>query len=130
MSLFKGLFGPSKETVWRQLAEKVEGRFIEGGMFGQDAVQTTSGDWIITLDTYSDDDMSTYTRLRAPYVNSEGLFFTIYRAGLFDRLGKLLGMRNIEIGYPRFDRQYVIKGNSERRVRKFLENDRIRELID
>jgi len=130
MSLFKGLFGPSKETVWRQLAEKVEGRFIEGGMFGQDAVQTTSGDWIITLDTYSDDDMSTYTRLRAPYVNSEGLFFTIYRAGLFDRLGKLLGMRNIEVGYPRFDRQYVIKGNSERRVRKFFENDRIRELID
>jgi len=130
MSLFQGLFGPSKEKIWRQLAEKVGGRFTAGGLFGHDAVQITSGDWIITLDTYSDDDMNTYTRLRAPYVNPEGLFFTIYRAGLFDRLGKLLGMRNIEVGYPRFDRQYVIKGNSERGVRKFFDNDRIRELID
>ncbi len=130
MSLFKGLFGPTKAKIWRQLAEKVEGRFIEGGLFGHDAVQVTTSDWIITLDTYSDENDRTYTRLRAPYVNPEAFFFTIYRAGLFDRLGKLLGMRNIEVGYPRFDRQYVIKGNSERGVRKFFENDRIRELID
>ncbi len=130
MSLLNGLFGPSKEKVWRQLAEKVEGRFIEGGLFGQDAVQVSSGDWIITLDTYSDDDMNTYTRLRAPFVNPEGFSFTIYRAGFFDGLGKLMGIQDIKVSYPRFDRRYVIKGNSEHRVRTFFENDRIRELID
>ncbi len=130
MRLLKGRFGPSKEKIWRQLAEKVEGRFIEGGLFGQAAVQITSGDWIITLDVYADDDMNTYTRLRAPFVNPEGFFFSIDRSRFFTGLASLLGRQDIEVGYPSFDRRYVIKGNSERGVRKFFENDRIRELID
>ena len=130
MSLLKALFGPSKEEIWRQVAAQVEGRFSDGGFFGTDFVQVTTGDWIITLDTYSDDDGNTYTRLRAPYVNPEGFFFTIYRSGFFTGLKKLLGMQDIEAGYTRFDDNYVIQGNSEHRVRKFLENDRIRELID
>jgi hypothetical protein len=130
VSLLKALFGPSKEMVWRQVAEQMQGRFVGGGVFGTDVVQAKTGDWIITLDTYTDDDMNTYTRLRAPYVNPEGFFFTIYRSGFFTGLKKLLGMQDIEVGDPRFDDDYVIQGNSEHRVRKFCENGRIRELID
>ena len=129
MSLLKALFGPSKEMVWRQVAEQMQGRFVGGGVFGTDVVQAKTGDWIITLDTYTDDDMNTYTRLRAPYVNPEGFFFTIYRSGFFTGLKKLLGMQDIEVGDPRFDDAYVIQGNSEHRVRKLFGNDRIRELI-
>lgn len=33
MSLFRALFGPSKEEVWTQLAQRVEGRFVDGGLF-------------------------------------------------------------------------------------------------
>ncbi|MEE8148484.1 MAG: hypothetical protein V3T24_12820, partial [Longimicrobiales bacterium] len=133
MSFLKALFGPSKGEVWRELAQQVEGRFVEGGFLGTDVVQATAGDWIITLDTYtvsSGNSSTTYTRLRAPYVNPEGFFFTIYRNGFFSGLGKLFGMQDIEVGYPRFDHAYIIQGNSEHRVRKFCENDRIRELID
>jgi hypothetical protein len=39
-------------------------------------------------------------------------------------------MQDIEVGYPGFDDNYIIQGNSQHRVRKFCENDRIRELID
>ena len=133
MSLLRALFGPSKESVWRSLAEQVEGRFVEGGFLGTDVVQVATGDWIITLDTYtvsSGNSSTTYTRLRAPYVNPEGFFFTIYRAGFFSGLGKLMGMQDIEVGHPRFDDAYIIKGNSEHRIRQFCQNDRIRELID
>ena len=131
MSLLKALFSPSKEVVWRQLAKQVEGRFVEGGFFGTDVVQARTGDWIITLDTYVDsNDDTTYTRLRAPYVNPEGFVFTIYRTRFFTGLNKLFGMQDIEVGYARFDDDYVIQGNSEHRVRKFFENERIRELID
>ena len=129
MSLLKGLLSSNKEAVWRQLAEQAEGRFIGGGFLIPDVVQARTGDWIFTLDTYTDDD-TTYTRLRAPYVNPEGFVFTIYRTRFFTGLEKLFGMQDIEVGYPRFDNDYVIQGNSEHRVRKFFENDRIRELID
>jgi len=133
MSLLRALFGPSKEEIWRQLARRVEGRFVEGGFFGTDVVQVSTGDWIITLDTYTvstGKSSTTFTRLRAPYVNPEGFFFKIYRSGFFSGLGKLMGMQDIEVGYPGFDDNYVIQGNSEHRVRKFCENERIRELID
>ncbi len=133
MSLLRVLFGPSKEEIWRQVAEQVEGRFIDGGFFGTDVVQAATGDWIITLDTYTvrrgKGQSTTYTRIRAPYVNPEGFFFTIYRSWFFSGLGKLMGMQDIEVGHPRFDNAYIIKGNSEHRVRKFCENERIRELI-
>ena len=40
-----------------------------------------------------------------------------------------VGSQDIEVGYPGFDDNYVIQGTSEHRVRKFCENERIRELI-
>lgn len=40
-----------------------------------------------------------------------------------------MGSQDIEVGYPGFDDNYVIQGTSEHRVRKFCENERIRELI-
>ena len=91
MSLLEALFGPSKKEIWRQLAERVGGRFIDGGFTGADVVQVRAGDWINTLDTYSDGDV-TFTRLRAPYVNPEGFSFTIYRSGFFSGSGKITSL--------------------------------------
>ena len=133
MSLLKALFGPSREEIWRQLSGEVGGRFHEGGLFTQSAVQARTDDWIITLDTYTQhtgNTHQTFTRLRAPYFNPEGFRFEIYRAGLFSELGKVLGMEDIEVGHTRFDRDFVIKSNAPRRVRRLFDNRKIRHLID
>ena len=130
MSILRALFGPSKEEIWRQLAEEIGGAFSERGFLrGKTAVQAKTGDWIITLDAVEDDDLNAVTRLRAPYVNPEGFTFEIHRAGIFSRLETALGWQDIEVGYPRFDRDFVIKGNSPARVRGLFANDRIRSLI-
>ena len=133
MSLLKALFGPSQEEIWRQLSSEVGGHFHEGGLFSHAAVQARTDDWIITLDTYTQSTGNmhqTYTRLRAPYFNPEGFRFEIYRAGIFSGLGKALGTQDIEVGHPRFDRDFVIKGNAPRRVRRLFDNEKIRDLID
>ena len=129
MSFLKALFGPSRKDVWRQLAGEVGGQFHEGGFLNPFAVQTRTGDWIITLDTYTSGDgktNQTFTRLRAPYFNPEGFRFEIYRAGLLSGLGKAMGLQDIEVGHPRFDRDFVIKGNAPRRLRRLFDNRRIR----
>ena len=59
----------------------------------------------------------------------ETLGFTVYRAGLFTPLGKLLGAQDIETGYAQFDRDFVIKGSDESKVRALFANDEIRRLI-
>ena len=133
MSFLRALFGPSQKEIWRQLSGEVGGHFHEGGLLTSSAVQARTGDWIVTLDTVTHGDgktNQTFTRLRAPYFNPEGFRFQVYRASIFSGLGKALGMQDIEVGHPRFDQDFVIKGNAPRRVRRLFDNKRIRRLID
>lgn len=133
MSFLKSLFGPSRKEIWQQLSQDVGGRFHGGDFLTPSAVQARADDWIITLDTFTvstGKSSQTYTRLRAPYFNPEGFRFEIYRATLFSGLGKGLGMQDIDVGHPRFDEDFVIKGNAPGRVRRLFDNERIRRLID
>jgi len=132
MGLFRRLFGPSRKEIWTQLSAEIGARYKEGGFWKGDKVEATHGDWTVTLDTYS---VSTgkvtivYTRMRAPYVNPGGLRFKIYRAGIFSGVGKMLGMQDIEINVDPFDRDFIIKGTDEEKVRELFSNPRLRELV-
>jgi hypothetical protein len=126
------LFGPSKEEIWRQLSSEIGAHFIEGGFWRGDKVQASVGEWSVTLDIYTvhaGNAHVKYTRLRAPYVNSDGFRFLVYRAGLFSGLGKHMGMQDVEVGVPDFDRVFVIKGNNETLLRWLFADDRLRTLL-
>jgi hypothetical protein len=136
MAFLKALFGPSREEMWRKLADEVGASYVDGGFWKGDKVDIQHGEWTITLDTYTvsnstgnSTSSTTYTRLRAPYVNPEGFQFTIYRKGLFSSLGKLFGMQDVEVGFAEFDENFIIKGNDERKLKALFANERIRGLI-
>ncbi|MDP4091334.1 MAG: DUF3137 domain-containing protein [Bacillota bacterium] len=127
-----GLFGPSKREVWEQLSREINAEYVEGFWSGS-GVQAHVDNWIIVLDTYTVSNgrsSTTYTRIRAPFVNLADFYFCIYRRGLFSDLGKLLGMQDIEIGYPEFDEDFILKGNDEEKVRQLLSDEKIRHLIE
>jgi hypothetical protein len=124
------LFGPSTRTIWRQLSEDIEGKFVGG--WGGAKVQGTHGEWTVTLDSFVVPAGKTFvhfTRMRAPYVNPDGFRFTIYRRSIFSGVGTWLGMQDIEVGDPAFDDEFVIKGTDDGRVRSLLSNPKLRELI-
>jgi hypothetical protein len=132
MGILREWFGSSKEEIWRQLADQTGGRYIDGGFWGSSKVSAVHGQWTMTLDTYTVSNgktSSTYTRLRAPYINKDNFRFTIYRKSIFSNLGKLLGMQDVEVGYPQFDEDFIIQGNNESRLRELFGNARIRQLI-
>lgn len=131
MGLLRDIFGPSKEEIWRQIASDIRANYDDGGFWGKDILRYQSGNWEITLDTYrtGDDNQYTHTRMRAPFINKDGLYFHVYRAGIFSGLGKMLGMQDIEIGDPFFDDDFVIKGNSEEKVKLLLNDPTLRSLI-
>ncbi|HEX8707258.1 MAG TPA: hypothetical protein VF723_03265, partial [Pyrinomonadaceae bacterium] len=39
------------------------------------------------------------------------------------------GMQDVEVGYPDFDRDFIIKGNDEKKLRALFANQKIRRLI-
>ncbi|MDE3259472.1 MAG: DUF3137 domain-containing protein [Gemmatimonadota bacterium] len=136
MSIRRSIFGPSKDEIWRQIASDIEGEFVDGGFWGENAVTYNHGEWRIVLDTrtestYSGTMMMTvqYTRMRAPFVNKDGLYFDISLEGFLSSIGRLFGMRDIVIGDRFFDDRFLIKGNSPEKIKLLLADERIRELI-
>ncbi len=132
MGLLRSFFGPSKDEIWSQIAHDIGGQYIDGGFWGRDALVYQHGEWTVVLDTYtvrSNNSSTTYTRMRAPFVNKDGLYFKIYREGLFSSVGKFFGMQDFEIGDSFFDEQFVIKGNHLDQIRLLLADEPLKELI-
>lgn len=136
MSIRRSIFGPSKDEIWRQIASDLDGEFLDGGFWRENAVAYSHGQWRIILDTrtettYSGTMMMTmqYTRMRAPFVNKDGLYFDVSLEGFLSSIGRLFGMRDIVIGDRFFDDQFLIKGNSPEKIKLLLADERIRELI-
>jgi hypothetical protein len=132
MNIFRTPFGPSRKELWRQLSAETGAEYVDGGLWKSDRVQAIHGQWTVTLDTHTVHTgkvVIVYTRLRAPYVNTDGFRFTIYRRGLFSGIARMLGMQDVEIGDEQFDRDFIVKGNDESKLRALLSNARLRELI-
>jgi hypothetical protein len=132
MSFLLQLFGSSREEVWRRLAEETGSSFVDGGFWHGSKVVIRVKEWTLTLDTFTvstGKHSTTYTRLRAPYVNKDGFRFRIYRKSVFSGLGKLFGMQDIEIGEPEFDESFIIQSNNPGKVRQLLSHEPLRAMI-
>jgi hypothetical protein len=136
MGYFKSLFGPCQEEVWSALRAQIGGEIVPGSFWKGQKLQAQAHDWTVTLDEYTVMMMAgkvhtaiPYTRMRAPFPNPGGFRFTIHRASVFSALGKILGMQDIEVGYPEFDSDFVIKSNDEDKVKTLCRSDRLRALV-
>ncbi len=127
-----GLFGPSKDEIWKSISEEIQAAYEKGDFWHDSRIEARHGSWVLTLDTFTQsygNSMITYTRMRAPFVNPSAFRFKIYKEGFFSGIGKALGGQDIEVGDPDFDGSFIIKGNDEERVRLLFQNQRIRTLI-
>ncbi len=132
MGILREMFGPSRKEIWQQFCAQTGSTFVEGGFARTDKIEATHGPWTVTLDTFAvptGKSTIVYTRIRAPYVNPDGFRFTVYRNGIFTEIAKWFGMQDVTVGYDDFDRDFIIKGNSEEKLRRLFSSARIRELI-
>jgi hypothetical protein len=132
MNILRKVFGPSRKEIWRQFCAQTGTTFVEGGFARTDKIEAAHGPWTVTLDTFA---VSTgkstivYTRMRAPYVNPDSFRFDVYREGIFTEIGRWFGMQDVNVGFPEFDSEFVIKGNSEEKLRRLFSSQEIRRLI-
>lgn len=125
-------FGPSKAEIWRQLSEAIGATYVESRFLKGDRVEATHKEWVVTLDTFVVPAGKAYipcTRMRAAFVNPSGFRFSVYRTSIFSGIAKVLGMQDIEVGDDAFDRDFIVKGSDESRVRTLLASVRLRELL-
>lgn len=107
---------------YQRLAQRHVGRFEAGGWFGRPKAEFEHGGAHVVVDVYSTGGKhpTYYTQVhfflgRQPSVRCE-----VYPEGMWSRVGKLLGMQDIEIGSPGFDARYTIKGDDGAALRNLL----------
>ncbi|MBI5364826.1 MAG: DUF3137 domain-containing protein [Planctomycetes bacterium] len=132
MSLLKKWFHDSRPDIWKQLSHELGGEYTKGTWKGGERLEVRHGEWILTLDTFvipAGKVMIPMSRMRAPFVNADGLRMKLSREHVFTKVGKWLGMQDIQIGVPEFDKTFLIRSNDERKVREFLANEKLRALL-
>ena len=133
MGLLRDIFGPSKNEIWSQIAAEVGGEFKKDGAMKSGGIRCQHQQWELILDTFvvSNGKSSTpYTRMRAPFVNKDDLYFKIYRKSIFTGIRSFFGMHDIEIGDPYFDDEFVIKGNNAQKIRELLADPQLKDLMN
>jgi len=133
MKPLRALFGKNQSRIWEELAAELGARFTDGGNWKGDRIQVDQGEWTVTLDHFVvmiGNVPVTYTRLRAPFVASGGFRFKIYRRSFGSDLATKLGMQDVEVGHAAFDRDFVIKGNDQRKLRQLFDCPDVRRLLE
>lgn len=133
MGLLNDVFGPSKNEIWSQLAAELGGEHKADGMMKSGGVRCQHKQWEFVLDTCVVDSgkvTKQYTRMRAPFINKDGLYVKLYRKDFLTGIRSFFGMHDIKIGDDYFDEQFIIKGNNAPKIRQLLADPRLKQLID
>jgi hypothetical protein len=69
------------------------------------------------------------TVLSSNIKTSNGFRFEIHPQDFLNKLGKMLGMQDVTIGYPEFDENVIVKTNNEAEVKQVFSDATIREVF-
>jgi len=70
-----------------------------------------------------------HTTVESAYSPSDDFKFAIHPEKWTDGFSKLLGMQDIVIGHDEFDKQFIIKGSDEQRVKDLFQDAALRRLL-
>lgn len=125
-------FAKQENQLWKQLCDSLGGKLTDREGDRLDKLVAKVGQWTVTLDIHAEAGYRSehvYTRLRAPFVNPEGLRFAISHQTVFANIGKLVGLKDIQIDHQPFDKMYLIQGNDPDKLKALFDDDRLRELV-
>lgn len=132
MSDLKSSFVDYEDAIWAELWAAVGGVYLNREGWRQDKLLVEHGPWIITLDFHTHAgyrSQATYTRFGVAFENPEAFHFKLVPQGLLESVGKLLGLQDVELGDPEFDKAFIIKSNDEARVREVLDDPVLRQFL-
>jgi hypothetical protein len=134
MSLIRKLLGPSQREVWERLCEDSSTEYDPGNLFQRPRVRKRFQNWTVTLTASKSPGPSpgteiNTTRLRVPFVSTDGFRFTIERKSRMGKHGKPIGRHFITCGHPDFDTDFWINSQDDAKACALLDNPEYRRLL-
>jgi hypothetical protein len=132
MGLWRNIFGPGQDEVWGGIAREIQADYTPAGWMQRGRIDLQHDGVVMTLDTFTistGKSSTTYTRMRSPFRNGSHLAMNIYRESIFSGMGRWMGMQDVTIGDAFFDQQFVIQGKPEATIKAFLQDPKLKGLI-
>ena len=132
MGLLRNAFGPSRHEVWQRLSDEIGATYLPAQGWKGDRIDAHHGQWVVTLDSYHvmvGRVPMPCTRMRAPYVNPDRFRFCVYRRSWAADVAKWFGSQDVEIGDAQFDREFIVKGTDEGKLRALFADEHLRQLL-
>jgi len=130
------LFGRSREEIWKQLSQQIDGAYTPRSFWKGDKIQFQHDEWTVTLEIHKEviatgksTVVITYTRFRAPYVNPRKFRFSIYKKTFFSEIAKFVGMQDVEVGHAQFNDRFIIKGEDQEKIRRLFQHSKLRQAL-
>jgi len=103
------------------LVQRYDGEIKPAGFFGYPVLNLVHQNFKVAVrSVYGGKNRPPYTHFEIKNVKSINYKVVIYRESFFGKVGKILGMQDIQINNPIFDEAFVIKSDSEMRLRNLL----------
>jgi hypothetical protein len=126
----------SKKTtqaeVWQHLAEDLGGELLRDKRGRPTGARVVFGYWSIVFDqhtVHTGHSQHTSTRARAWFGAMDDFRFRIYRKNVMTRFGEWLGRRGTPTGHVMLDRDFLLRSNSEPKVRSLMLRTRVADGI-
>jgi hypothetical protein len=118
---FQWMQAQTLDEAFRRVATRFGGHSNNGGVFGRPFFHFHHGGTFVRVDIYSTGGKSPtyYTQVHLAWPDARARC-EIYPERFTSRVGKMLGMADVEIGSPEFDRDFIISGKSPRELRDLL----------
>lgn len=132
MASLRERFADRENELWKKISDQLGGELTDQKGSRHDKVVAQVGQWTVTLDQHSEAGYRSehiYTRLRAPFVNPDGLRFAVSHQSIFTNIGTLVGMQDIKVEHEPFDNMFRVQGSNPDKIKSLFDDDALRELV-
>ena len=120
-------------NTWKKFSKEVKGTFIKEFSWHSAKTEVIYKGVPIIFDNYnlwSGKFSKKMTRIVLPYYSIQNFILDIHENSLVDKIQKIFGSQDLQIGRTDFDKRFIIKSNDEHKATTILQNQKIRNLIE
>lgn len=130
MEIIRKFSGETEEAIWQQIATDLQ----QQGEILEYAAELNQQGRIIYFEIDIDlgggfESGYETTKFLAPLGSHPTLRFNIHPEDWVSEIGKMLGMEDVELGFPRLDKAYIIKTNQPETLKALFADDDLRATL-
>ena len=119
-----------RKKAWQQFCDEAGATYVKGGVLKSDRIEASFQGWPIVYDTMAipaGNVILIYTRLRAPFLAKSDFKFRISKKSFLTKFAEKIGKSKLKTGDPRIDDNFLIKHNSDEKIRQLLSGEKLKE---